>query len=142
MDLATTLPRILAGLNAVNIVLLIGAYRAIRRGDRDRHRRLMLTNLGIAVAFLAVYVIQTTTVGYKRFPGDDWVRTVFLTILGSHTILAVSLLPLVLRTVYLAFRERFAEHRRIARVTFPIWVYVSLTGIVVYWMINHLRPPL
>jgi putative membrane protein len=141
MDLATTLPRILASLNAVNIVLLAAAYRAIRRGERDRHRALMLVNLGIAVLFIVVYVTQTTLVGYKRFPGDDWVRTVFLTILTSHTILAVSLVPLVLRTVYLAFKERFTEHRKIARGTFPIWVYVSLTGVAIYWMINHLRPP-
>jgi putative membrane protein len=141
MDLVTILPQLLASLNAINIALLLTAYAAIRSGDRDRHRRLMVANLGIAVAFLTIYIIQTSTVGYKKFPGDDWLRTLFLTILASHTLLAVSLVPLVLRTVYLAFGQRFAEHRRIARITFPIWLYVSFTGIVVYWMINHVRPP-
>ena len=68
-------------------------------------------------------------------------RTLFLVILTSHTILAVTLVPLVLRTVYLAFKERFAEHRRIARVTFPIWLYISATGVLIYWMNHHLRPP-
>jgi uncharacterized membrane protein YozB (DUF420 family) len=141
MELVEILPQLLASLNAINIALLVTAYAAIRRGDRDRHRRLMIFNLGIAVAFLAIYVLQTSLIGYKKFPGDDWVRTLFLTILTSHTLLAVSLVPLVLRTVYLALRERFAEHRRIARITFPIWLYALLTGIVVYWMINHVRPP-
>jgi len=141
VDLVAILPQLLASLNAINIALLLSAYAAIRRGDRERHRTLMVVNLGIAVLFLAIYITQTTLVGYKRFPGDDWVRTVFLVVLTSHTILAVSLVPLVLRTVYLAWKQRFAAHRRIARVTFPIWLYVSATGVVVYWMINHLRPP-
>jgi putative membrane protein len=127
-------------LNGLNIALLLTALRAIRRGQRERHRRLMLLNLGVAALFLVLYVIQITTVGHKRFAGDDWVRTVFLGILLTHTTLAVSLVPLVLRTVYLASSERFTEHRKIARITFPIWMYVSVTGIVIYWMVNHLRP--
>jgi putative membrane protein len=127
-------------LNALSAVLLVTALVAIRRGERDRHRNLMLVNLGVSILFLACYVFQIVTVGHKRFPGDDWVRTVFLTILVSHTILAVSLVPLVLRTFFLAFRQRFFEHRRIARITFPVWLYVSITGVVIYWMVNHLRP--
>jgi len=127
-------------LNALSAILLVTAYRAIRRGRRERHRNLMLANLGVSIVFLVCYVVQVTTLGHKRFPGDDWVCSVFLAILGSHTILAVCLVPLALRTFYLAFRKRFAEHRRIARITFPIWLYVSVTGVVVYWMVNHLRP--
>ena len=100
----------------------------------------MLLNLGVSALFLVLYVTQIVTVGHKRFSGDDWVRTVFLGILLTHTTLAVSLVPLVLRTVYLACSERFAEHRKIARITFPVWMYVSVTGIVIYWMVNHLRP--
>jgi len=134
------LPTLLAGLNAASVVLLISALVAIRRGRRERHKTLMLVNLGVSFLFLVVYVAQMALVGHKRFPGDDWVRTVFLVILTSHTLLAVSLVPLVLRTVFLAFKERFADHRRIARVTFPVWLYVSLTGVVIYWMVNHLRP--
>ena len=127
-------------LNGLSAVLLVVALVAIRRGQRDRHRNLMVTNLGVSILFLALYVTQIVTVGHKRFPGDDWVRTVFLAILTSHTILAVSLVPLALRTFFLGFKERFPEHRKIARITFPVWLYVSVTGVVIYWMVNHLRP--
>ena len=140
MDLAEVLPSLLAALNGVSVVLLVTAVAAIRRGRRDRHRALMLANLGVSVLFIVVYVVEMSLVGTTRFPGDDWVRSLFLVILTSHTILAVTLVPLVLRTVYLAFGERFAEHRRIARVTFPIWLYISATGVVIYWMSHHLRP--
>jgi putative membrane protein len=98
----------------------------------------MLSNLGLAGVFLVVYVTQTVLVGHERFPGEGWLRSLFLGILGSHTLLAVSLLGLVPRTVYLALRGRFEQHRRIARVTIAIWVYVSVTGVVVYAMIHHL----
>ena len=120
--------------------MLLTAFAAIRRGEREKHRNLMLTNLGVSIVFLVCYVVQVSTVGHKSFPGDDWVRVVFLTILTTHTILAVCLVPLVLRTFFLAIRQRFTEHRRIARITFPIWLYVSVTGVVIYWMVNHLRP--
>jgi putative membrane protein len=127
-------------LNALSAILLVTAVVAIRRGERNRHRNLMVVNLCVSIVFLVCYVTQIATLGHKSFPGDDWVRTVFLTILISHTILAVSLVPLALRTFFLAFRERFPEHRKIARITFPVWLYVSVTGVVIYWMVNHLRP--
>ena len=140
MNPAEVLPVALACLNAVSAGLLLTALAAIRRGDRERHRMLMLVNLGVSALFLVVYVTEISLFGTTRFPGDDWVRTLFLAILVSHTILAVALVPLVLRTFYLALRGRFAEHRRIARVTFPIWFYISVTGVVIYWMNHHLRP--
>lgn len=140
MEAAETLPRLLAGLNAVSATLLVTALVAIKQGLRERHKRLMVTNLGVSALFLVVYVTQQVLVGHRRFPGDDWVRTVFLWILTTHTILAVALVPLVLRTFYLGFKERFAEHRKIARWTFPIWLYISVTGVVIYWMNHHLRP--
>ena len=141
MDAAETLPRMLAGLNAVSATLLVSALVAIKRGLRERHKRLMVINLGVSAGFLVVYVTQQIVVGNQRFPGDDWVRTLFLCILTSHTILAVTLVPLVLRTFFLGFKQRFVEHRRIARWTFPIWLYISVTGVVIYWMNHHLRPP-
>ena len=141
MNLAEALPASLACLNAVSGTLLVTALAAIRRGNRERHRTLMIVNLGVSALFLVVYVTEISLFGNTRFPGDDWVRTLFLTILVSHTTLAVALVPLVLRTVYLAFKERFAEHRRIARITFPVWLYISVTGVVIYWMNHHLRPP-
>ena len=112
----------LPSLNALSAVLLVTALVAIRRGERDRHRNLMIVNLCVSIVFLVCYVTQIVTVGHKRFPGDDWVRAVFLTILSSHTFLAVCLVPLALRTFFLAFRQRFPEHRRIARITFPVWL--------------------
>ncbi len=141
MDPAVTLPRMLAGLNAVSATLLVTALVAIKQGLRQRHKRLMVINLGVSAMFLVVYVSQWVLVGHQRFPGDDWVRTLFLCILTSHTILAVTLVPLVLRTFFLGFKQRFDEHRRIARWTFPIWLYISVTGVVIYWMNHHLRPP-
>jgi putative membrane protein len=141
VNLAEVLPASLACLNAVSVTLLITALVAIRRGNRERHRTLMIVNLGVSALFLVVYVTEMSLFGTTRFPGDDWVRSLFLTILVSHTILAVTLVPLVLRTFYLGFKERFAEHRRIARITFPVWFYISVTGVVIYWMNHHLRPP-
>ncbi|MBW2286330.1 MAG: DUF420 domain-containing protein [Deltaproteobacteria bacterium] len=140
MDLAETLSRMLAGLNAVSATLLVTALVAIKRGLRERHKRLMVVNLGVSALFLVIYVSQWVLVGHHRFPGDDWVRTLFLWILTSHTILAVTLVPLALRTFFLGFKERFVEHRKIARWTFPVWLYISVTGVVIYWMNNHLRP--
>ena len=124
----------------MSAILLVTALAAIRRGKRERHRNLMIVNLGVSILFLVCYVTQIATVGHKSFPGDDWMRVGFLTLLTSHTILAVCLVPLAVRTFFLAFRQRFPEHRRIARITFPIWLYVSFTGIVIYWMVNHFRP--
>ncbi|MCP5041691.1 MAG: DUF420 domain-containing protein [bacterium] len=129
-----------AGLNLVSLVLLLMGWKAIRRDQRDRHRTLMLVNLGVAVLFLMLYAAQVILMGHKRFPGDDWVRTVFLVILGTHTVAAVALLPLVPVTLYRALTERFESHARIARITIVIWFYVSITGVVVYGFVNHLRP--
>jgi putative membrane protein len=92
------------------------------------------------VLFLVLYVAQVLLVGHKRFPGDDWLRTAFLVLLGTHTAAAVTLLPLVPVTVYRAFKQRFEAHRRIARVTMAVWTFVSSTGVLVYWLVNHVRP--
>jgi putative membrane protein len=139
--MAELLPHWNAALNVGIAVLLVSAYAAIRRGRRDLHPRLMLGALGLGAAFLVSYVALVALVGHRRFPGDDWVRTLFLAILATHTALAVAVVPLALRTVYLAAQQRFAEHRRIARITLPLWLYVAVTGVVIYWMNNHLRPP-
>jgi putative membrane protein len=132
---------LIASLNGCTAVLLVWAVTAVRRGNRDLHRTLMIVNLCVSALFVIAYLLQLGIVGHTRFPGDDWVRTLFLAILTSHTILAVCLVPLVLRSVYLAVKKRFPEHRRVARITFPIWLYISLTGVVVYWMNHQLRPP-
>ena len=137
MQVFEVLPHGLAALNVCSGVLLLLGFSAIRAGDRERHRKLMTANLGLAVAFLTLYVTQVVVVGHEVFPGEGTARTVFRAILLTHTVLAVSLLGLVPRTVYLAVRQRFDEHRRIARVTFAIWVYVSVTGVTVYGMLQY-----
>ena len=137
----TDLPALNACLNATSALFLLLAYRAIRRLEIDRHRRLMITAAAISAVFLASYLTYHARVGSVRFTGQGPVRTVYFAILISHTILAMTVLPLVLRTLYLGLRRRDDRHRRIARWTFPIWLYVSVTGVVVYVMLYRLYPP-
>lgn len=139
--IADLLPHLSVSLNLVIGTLIIAGYVAIRQGRRERHRRLMLAAVGVGGLFLVSYLAQTLIRGHARFPGDDWVRTAFVLILGTHTLLSVTVVPLVITTVVLGVRKRFPLHRRVARITFPIWLYVELTGVVIYWMNNHLRPP-
>lgn len=134
------LPHTNATFNAAMTVSIIAGFAAIRRGNRELHPKLMKSGIVFGALFLISYVVQVTLVGHQRFPGDDWVRAVFGVILTTHIFLAVVVVPLILRTAFLAVRERFAEHRRIARITFPIWLYVAVTGLVIYAMNNHLRP--
>ena len=101
----------------------------------------MMAAIATGVLFLVFYVMQWAVIGHRRFPGDDWVRAVFLTVLGTHELLALIVVPLVARTAYLALKGRFEEHRRIVRYTYPVWMYVAVTGVVIYWMNNHVRPP-
>jgi uncharacterized membrane protein YozB (DUF420 family) len=135
------LPALNATLNATSAVLLLLAYRAIRRRDVERHRRLMLCAAGVSAAFLVSYLAYHAQVGSVRFTGQGPARTLYFSILISHTILAASIVPMVLRTLYLGLKRRDDAHRRIARWTFPIWLYVSVTGVVIYVMLYHLYAP-
>ncbi len=138
--LAAVLPSVNASLNALSAVLLFLGWRAIRAGQRQRHRALMLGACASSVLFLAGYLTRMALTGTHRFPGTGPLRLVYLAVLGSHTLLAALTLPLVLRTLFLSFSERFPEHRRVARLTFPVWMYVSVTGVVVYVLLYHLAP--
>ena len=137
----TDLPALNACLNATSALFLLLAYRAIRRREIEKHRGLMLAAALTSAVFLASYLTYHAHVGSVRFTGQGPVRTVYFAILISHTVLAVTVLPLVLRTLYLGLRRRDGQHRRIARWTFPIWLYVSVTGVVVYLMLYRLYPP-
>jgi putative membrane protein len=141
MTAGSLLPHLNGALNGLIAALLIAGFVAIRRGDRRLHPRLMVSAVCVGALFLVLYVAQVALIGHQRFPGDDLVRDVFLVVLTTHTALALVVIPLVLRAVYLGTRRRFPEHRRLVRVTYPVWLYVSLTGVVIYWMNNHLRPP-
>jgi uncharacterized membrane protein YozB (DUF420 family) len=132
------LPTLNAALNALAAVLLISGWVFIRRRDIARHRLCMLSAFGVSAIFLASYLTYHYHVGSVRFPELGWVRTLYLGILLTHTVLAAAVPVLAVLTLVRAFQQRFDRHRRIARWTLPIWIYVSITGVVIYWMLYHL----
>lgn len=137
----TQLPAVNATLNAASAVLLLLGYGAIRAHAIERHRAFMLSAAATSTVFLISYLVYHAAVGSVRFTGQGPVRTLYFAILISHTILAVVIVPMVLRTLYLGLRRRDEPHRRLARWTFPIWLYVSATGVVIYLMLYQLYPP-
>ncbi|MBM3950838.1 MAG: DUF420 domain-containing protein [Rhodospirillales bacterium] len=130
----------IAALNALSALFLAVGYVFIRRGDRVRHRRMMVSALAASAAFLIVYVIYKLNSGFARFGGEGWVRPVYFSILALHVIGAIALVPMVPLAVWRALRGSFDAHRRIARVTWPVWMYVGVSGVVVYVMAVHLFP--
>ena len=132
------LPWIDALLNASSAVLLSVGYVFIRRRNIRAHKACMLAACTTSTIFLACYLTYHYFAGVTRFTGEGPVRWIYFSILGSHTVLAALIVPLVLVTLYRAFRQRFDLHKRVARWTLPIWIYVSVTGVVVYWMLYHL----
>jgi uncharacterized membrane protein YozB (DUF420 family) len=136
----TDLPALNATLNAVSALLICTGLVLIKRGRRDAHRKAMLGAVTSSTLFLASYLYYHFHAGTTRFQGTGIARTVYFTILGSHTVLAAAVPFLVAITVILALRGRFDRHRAWARWTAPIWLYVSVTGIAVYVMLYHLYP--
>jgi uncharacterized membrane protein YozB (DUF420 family) len=132
------LPTLNAALNALAALCLVAGYLLIRRRRVAAHRAAMLTAFGCSIAFLGSYLAYHYQVGSVRFPGTGTIRLVYLSILATHTVLAAAVPVLALVTLYRAFRGDFARHRRIARVTLPIWLYVAVTGVVIYWMLYHM----
>jgi uncharacterized membrane protein YozB (DUF420 family) len=137
------LPSVNAALNGTSAVLLMAGYAAIRQRKIGVHKTCMLTALAVSTAFLASYLYYHFVVrGGKPTPftGEGAARVVYFTVLLSHTVLAATVAPLAIITAYLGLRERINKHRRLARWTLPIWLYVSITGVVVYWMLYQLFP--
>ena len=126
-----------AGLNLASTLLLLTGFWFIRRGDIRRHRMAMLGAVASSSLFLVLYLLRFSLTGTHRFAGEGLARIIYLGILFSHMVLAVIIVPLVLRLLYLAWKERFQSHARLARWTFPIWLYVSVTGLVVYILLYH-----
>ena len=126
------LPAINASLNAVSGVLILFGYGAIRKRRVAVHRAFMLAAFVTSTLFLVSYVTYHIQAGSRSFAGPGWLRPIYLTMLISHIILAVGLLPLVIVTIIRAWRGRIEAHRRLARWTFPIWLYVSITGVLIY----------
>lgn len=138
MIAVTDLPAVNATLNATSAVLLVTGLYFIKQRNREAHRRAMLAALGVSVAFLACYLVYHYNVGSVKYQRQDWTRPLYFAILISHTVLAASVPVLAIITLRRAWKSDFARHRRIARVTLPIWLYVSVTGVIVYWMLYRM----
>lgn len=136
------LPTLNAILNATSGILIVIGYSFIRRGRVAAHRACMIGAVTSSTLFLISYLVYH--VGFKagvtRFTGTGWVRPFYFTILISHTILAVTIVPFIIVTLTRALRGQFLRHRAVARWTFPMWLYVSITGVVVYLMLYHIFP--
>jgi len=133
-------PVINASLNGTSALLLLIGRNFIKHGRMTAHRAVMIAALCASTLFLASYLYYHAHVGSLRFQGQGWSRPVYFSILISHTILAAAIVPLVIITLSRALREKFDRHRVIARWTFPLWLYVSVTGVVIYVMLYHLYP--
>ncbi len=134
------LPHVIAGLNALSVLCLGAGYAFIRRGDKTRHRALMLAALAASAAFLVVYVIYKLNSGFAKFGGEGAIRPIYFAILILHVAGAALLVPLVPMLVWRALSGQFERHRRLARFTWPLWMYVGISGVVVYVMAVHLFP--
>lgn len=142
-DWVLLLPAVNATLNGLATVLLLAGYAAIKRGHPIGHKRIMLTSFGVSILFLVCYLLyhfalqHYTGSGSRRYTGSGWLRPTYFTILISHVVLAAAVPILALITIYRGLKQQYDKHRRIARVTFPIWLYVSVTGVIIYWMLYH-----
>jgi uncharacterized membrane protein YozB (DUF420 family) len=129
-----------AMLNAASAVFLALGFLFVRTKNIRAHKTCMLSAAATSTVFLACYLTYHYFHGTTRFRGQGAVRSFYFALLGSHTVLAAVIVPLVVVTLYRAWRQRFPEHKRIARRTLPLWLYVSVTGVLVYWMLYHLYP--
>lgn len=132
------LPAVNATLNATAAVFLVIGYVLVRSGRPDLHKRCMLAALTASALFLASYVVYHANAGSRPFPGQGLVRVIYFAVLISHVVLAVTILPLALTTTARALRGQYSRHVRIARWTLPLWLYVSITGVVIYLMLYQL----
>lgn len=138
----SSLPEVNACLNGTSAVFLATGYAFIRNGKIFWHRMCMVTAFVCSSVFLGCYLYYHAMVGVVRFTGQGLIRPVYFTILTTHTILAIVIVPLVLITLSRALRGRFDKHKRIARWTLPLWAYVSVTGVIVYWLLYRAYTPL
>ena len=134
------LPALNAALNATAAVLLVTGFAMIRRGRVLQHRACMLSALAVSTLFLVSYVVYHLEAGSVRFTAGGWPRSAYYAILLTHVPLAALIVPLALLTAWRALRGRFDRHRRIARWTLPLWIYVSVTGVLIYLMLYHWFP--
>ena len=134
------LTHVIAALNGATVICLGAGYAFIRRGDRRRHRASMISALAVSALFLVVYVVYKANSGFAKFGGEGLIRPIYFTLLALHIVGAIAVVPLVPATLYRALKGRFEDHRRLARWTWPLWMYVGVSGVVVYIMAVHLYP--
>jgi len=135
-------PALNATLNGISAILLAAGYIAIRKGKRETHKKLMVSAFFVSCAFLVSYLIYHARIHQVvHFQGQGWIRPVYFTLLTSHTILAIIIVPLILITLRRAWLRRFDKHRLVARWTLPLWFYVSVTGVIVYFMVYVIYRP-
>jgi uncharacterized membrane protein YozB (DUF420 family) len=134
------LPTVNATLNSIATVLLITGYIFIRRGNMRIHKRIMITAFIVSALFLISYLIYHAEAGSRAFTGLGFIRPVYFTILISHIILAAGIVPLAIITLFRGWRAKYQKHKKIARWTLPLWLYVSVTGVIIYLMLYHFYP--
>jgi putative membrane protein len=130
------LPPIYATINGITAIVLIAGVLAIKNGKRKLHERLMTTAIALSVSFLVMYVAYHMTTDSTKFGGEGMIRNIYFFILITHIFLSIAVIPLVLVTYVRALANKFDKHKKIAKITFPIWLYVAVTGVVVYLMIS------
>tara|TARA_R100001143_G_scaffold63545_1_gene71610 strand:+ start:15753 stop:16322 length:570 start_codon:yes stop_codon:yes gene_type:complete len=135
-DWVTELPALNAFLNSISTILILSGFVAIKQKKYIRHMKLMLTAFITSSLFLVSYLIYHNFVGHTPFPGEGVIRPIYFTILISHIILSAFVVPLVLTSYYFAFSGKFSTHRKVSKWTFPIWLYVSVTGVVIFFILN------
>ncbi|MCB2109009.1 MAG: DUF420 domain-containing protein [Rhodobacteraceae bacterium] len=151
MDVISVLPHVNAALNSTSVVLLVTGLIMVRSGRRQQHRKVMIAAMAVSAAFLVSYLVYHFTAPVFVFPGQGWVRPLYFTLLISHVFFATAVTPLVVLTAYRALqayrldatleaRQVFERHRKIARWTLPIWLYVAVTGVMVYGILYHVYP--
>lgn len=131
------LPTLNASLNFVAGMLLLSGYIAIKKNQKIIHRNFMISALLVSAAFLTSYLIYHYHVPSKKFPDIGFMKTIYLLILVPHIILAAVMVPMILKTFWHAYKQDWEKHKKIAKVTFPIWMYVSVTGVIIYFMLYH-----
>ena len=134
----SSLPALNAALNATSAAFLLAGFLCIRAKRVSLHALCMVSAFVVSGIFLVSYLIYHARVGAVHFLGRGWIRPVYVVLLLTHTLFAIAIVPLAVRTLFLAGRQRFTEHRQIARWTFPLWLYVSVTGVVIYWMLYRI----
>jgi putative membrane protein len=130
-----------ASLNGASAVLLAAGYAAIRSGKTAVHKAFMIAAFAVSSAFLVSYLFYHARVGHVVFHGQGWIRPVYFALLLSHTVLAAVIVPMIVMTLRRAWLEQFDRHRTIARWTLPLWFYVSVTGVIIYFLLYHLYAP-